>query len=357
MKRKALLDKLSIAKTCLATQDTIPVLTHFYFDKNKIMSFNTGQAAIIEFPSNLSGCVPGEQLFKLLGSYSTDEVSISQGTDSISVKSARSSVNLKTLPMETFPFKLADDVLTTGVVHELTSEFFEGVRACALSMGNNASQRNQYGITVISNSEKTVIYSSDKARISAFTLSKPLESAPFSILLPKPFCDNLISVSRDFNSSKLYVGKDFILVDFLVEGKSSGIQLYSNFNDDIELLPFENIFSQVAISNDKFQSIPESLLSCVDRNLILISSDKNPEIEIKTEGKVMTVSSGNDHGDVSDEIEFSNDMDSLVFTIKPLFVRQALVASEKIAFSDFDGDPVLVGMKDNFLHLVSSIAK
>jgi hypothetical protein len=361
MKLKQLLDKLNIAKTCLATQDTIPVLTHFYFDNNKIMSFNSGQAAILDFENNLSGCILGDQLVSLLNSYTAEEISLSQGKTTVALKSGRSVVNLKTLPIEDFPFQLADDLLNTGVVYDLTEEFFDGLKACALSMGRNAGQRNQYGITVISTPEKTVLYSSDNARISSFTLSKPIDSAPFTILLPKPFCDNLITVSRTFKNGKLYVGKDFVLVDFSagvssVDGKPAGLQLYSKFNDAIDFLPFENIFAQVEISDDKFQPIPESLIKCVDRSLILIGSDKDPEMFMKTEGKIMTITSRNAHGDIVDEVEFLNDLDSIDCKMKPLFIRQALTVSEKITFSAFETDSILIGVKKNFLHLVSSIA-
>lgn len=356
MKRKELLDKLNSARTCLATQDIIPVLTHFCFDKNKITSFNTGQAVIIDCDTGLTCSVPGDQVIKILGSYDTEDVSIVQTDANISVKSGRSSVKLNTLPGNIFPFKLADDIMGTDKQHDLTEEFFEGIKQVALSMGNNASLRNQYGITVISTPEKTTLYSSDRARVSSFTLSEPIKSAPFTILLPKAFCDTLISVSKDFKSGRLYVGKDSILVDFLVDGKSAGIQLYSNFSADIDFIPFESILAQVVLSQDKFQPVPSSFLNCIDRNLILISSDKNPEIEIKTEGKVMTITSSNDHGTVVDEIEFPNTLDDVVCKMKPLFVRQAIVASEKIVFSDFDGGPILVGTKGGFLHLVSSIA-
>ena len=355
IKRKELLEKLNVSRTCLATQDIIPVLTHFCFDKDKITSFNTGQAVILDCDTGLSGCVPGD-LIKLLGSYGTDDVSITQTETNITVKSGRSSVKLNTLPRNIFPFKLADDVMNTDKQHDLTEDFFEGIKQVALSMGNNASLRNQYGITVISAPEKTTLYSSDRARVSSFTLSEPLKSVPFTILLPKAFCDTLISVSKDFKSGKLYVGKDSILVDFLVDGKSAGIQLYSNFIADIDFIPFESILSQVVLSNDKFQPVPSSLLNCIDRNLILISSDKNPEIEIKTEGKIMTITSSNDHGTVVDEIEFTDTLGDIICKMKPIFLRQAVLASNKISFSNFDGDIVLVGINENFLHLVSSVA-
>ncbi len=353
MKRKELLDKLNIAKTCLATQDVIPVLTHFYFDKNQIMSFNIGQAVIIQEETGLDCCVPGDELTKLLASYSTDDVSINQKDGTIAVKSGRSNVKLKTLPSNNFPFKL--DSKESAKQHELTGEFFEGLRQVSISMGNNASKRNQYGITVISNAQKTTLYSSDIARISSFILSKPLESEPFTILLPRPFCENLISISKDFDGGKLYVGKDYILIDLYKEGKSSGIKLYSKFSDDVNLLPFEKIMGSLDLAKVKFQAVPENFRDCIDRNLILVSSDKNPEIELSTNGKNMTVTSSNDQGDVSDEVEFQEPLDTVTCKMKPLFARQAISASNSIAFTEFEGGIILIGVSGNFLHLVSSI--
>lgn len=357
MDRKDLLNKLNIAKNCLATQDTIPVLMDFCFDKNKITTFNTGQAVVINFESGLSCCVPGDQLTKLISSYGTEKISIAQTDSDISVKSGRSSVKLKTLPVSDFPFKLSEELLTTTNIHVLTEEFFVGIKECALSMGNNAGARNQYGVTVISTPKKTTLYSSDRARISSFTLAKPLESGSFSFILPKPFCDILVSASREFKSGKLFVGKESIMIEFLIDGKSAGVLLYSKFNDDIDLIPFDSLLSQVKLSDDKFQPVPESLINCIDRNLILISADKNPEIDIRTDGKTMIITSANAQGDVDDEIEFSKELDEIQCKMKPLFVRQAISASEKIAFADFNGEPILVGIKDNLLHLVSSIKK
>lgn len=354
MKRKEFLDNLSVAKICLSTQDTIPALTHFYTAKNTIMSYNAVSAVIINFEHDLSCCIPGEEILKILGSYDT-EVKLSHTDSTLSVKSGRSSVKLKILPVGDWPFKLKDDILNNNTVYDLNEDFFEGIKACAVSMGANSSKREQYGITVISTKEKTVLYSSDQARISSFTLSKPIQSDPFSFLLPKPFCDSLISICKDFKEGRLHIGADSILIDFLVDGKSAGIQLFSNFNNNIELLPFERIFSQVILKEDRFQEIPASLLSCIDRHLILISSDKNPEIEIKTNGKLMTLTSGNAFGGTADEVDFLNDLGEIVCKMKPLFVRQVIADSDKISFSDFEGDIVLVGVKSNFVHLVSSI--
>lgn len=353
MKRKELLDKLNIAKTCLATQDIIPILTHFYFDKDKIMSFNIGQAVIIQEETGLNCCVPGDEITKLLASYNTDEISVLQKDDTVTVKSGRSNVKLKTLPAVNFPFKL--ESLDSAKQHDLPGEFFEGMRQVSISMGNNASKRNQYGITVVSSRTKTTLYSSDIARISSFTLSKPLESDPFTILLPRPFCENLISISKDFDGGKLYVGKEYVMIDLYKEGKTSGIQLHSKFSDDVALLPFEKIMSSLDLTKIKFQNIPESLISGIDRNLILIASDKNPEIELSTNGKIMTLTSSNAQGDAFDEIEFEETLPTVTCKMKPAFARQAIAASKKITFTDFEGGIILIGVSENFLHLVSSI--
>jgi DNA polymerase III sliding clamp (beta) subunit (PCNA family) len=365
MKRKQLLDNLNIAKTCLATDDTIPALTHFYFDQNTIVSWNTKLATIIKFETGLSCCIPGNQLIKMIGSYSTEEMSIKQSnskdetksTVSINIKSGKSSnLTLNQLPVSSFPFTVEDaDKIMTETAYQLTPEFFEGIKQCAISMSTNPGNKDKFGITIFHSPEKTVLYSTDKVRISAFTLSKPLDCPPFKVLLPRGLCEALVTISSTFKSGNLHVGESALLIDFLVEGKSAGVQLYSKFSNKINLLPFENILKQVLVDEKLFQKIPDTLLGCVDRNVILTSSDKNPAINIKSSGNVLEVSSSNDHGTVVDEVEFPEQLVFVDCRIRSAFLRDAIAYTDKIAFSTFNGDPILLGMKDKFLHTVSSV--
>lgn len=354
MKRKELLDKLNIVKSSLSSQDIIPVLTHFAFDKTKISAFNTGQAIVVEYETGLACCIPGD-IIKLLHSYDSEEITIVTKEDKVAVKSGRSHASLNTLPLESFPFPDLKSALASDIQYVIPADFVKAIKHCGISMNANPGKRNQHGVTIISTPAKTTVYSTDNQRISSYTLDKPCEGGGFTIILPKPFCDVLVSLADSFNGGKIYVGKESVVMEFLTDGKPSGTLIYSKFVDVENFLPFETIISSVPLDKVEFKPIPDALIDCVNRHLSLATSSKDHEINISVEEATLHISSASNLGQFIDEIEFDSGLSGVSCIMKTAMMSQAFNFDAKMAFVKFTGTVVLAISTNNFLHILSSI--
>jgi DNA polymerase III sliding clamp (beta) subunit (PCNA family) len=348
MIREELLKKLNYTKSCLSNQSQVPVLSHFCFDDTKIMTFNGAQGIMVDFNSGVKGCIPGDMLYKLISSYASPDIKMIPADKEVTVEASNSSMKLKTLPQADFPFKMPE--LKDIPSFEITQEFFQGISKCLFASGDDASELMQFGVTLVVTAERSALYATDKKRVSRFILSKALGITPFKLIMPKTFCELLVKVSSDFNSGTIYVGDTFIFL------QCSGVGLYSKFVKNAPLFDFEN-HSFPYESNDKvkFQAVPDSFISCVERSLILLSGEMDLEICAEISGTILLLSTRNSFGEVNDQIIFKEDMGTLGFKCNPEFLKQALSSIDQIFFMRTIGSDGLSvvsisGRKDNFVH-------
>ncbi|MCK5235410.1 MAG: hypothetical protein KAR06_00380 [Deltaproteobacteria bacterium] len=348
MIRKDLVNKLSKVKPCLGSDGFVPILTHFCFDKKRIVAGNGTQSIAVAFESDLNCAVPGDLLYKLLSSFKDKSVKITEKTGKVNkvhIKTAGSSSHLGTLPADDFVIPEWDKDECDTI--KVDAEFIKGIQQCFFSCSINPLLENQYGITLIISEKGSMMYATDGQRISSYDMPG-FKGKAKSIFLPRVFCELIVGLGE--TEGTLCIGKNYILLDF------GTAQVYSQLPADLEFIDFDEVIKSY-YNGETLYDAPPALSDAVNRNLILTSSDTDHMINIVTDGKNIELTSQSGHGIVRDEVEFPEDFDLLNFTMDGIYLKDALSAVDTMSFVPVAAGVLFVGKKDNFLHLFSALAK
>lgn len=350
MNRKDLVDKLILMKSCLSTQDFIPVLKHFCFTGKKVVAFNGTQAACLNLEIGLDCGLPGDLLVKLLNSYSSEKLILEQKDNEVFMKSGSSKTKLALLPSTDFIFK--EPLNVKGYEVELGMDFIDGLEKCLISVSDNPQMQNQTGVTFIS-SKKPFLYSTDGICISQYKLDNS-GGDEFIVMLPKLFCEQLIIWFREFGKGTILFGKKFVQADFI-----SGF-LHTQLDMEMEFLDFAGEFSKIFKSELEFTKTPEELSTILDRSLLFSSSSKELDqfVDIEIDEGFMEVKTTTANGNIKDEVDLGKaKTEDLKFRIDSKLLKRAVDSTTEMTFSSIENCELFVGRGTKFLHVVNSFAK
>lgn len=330
MKRSELLEVLTILKPCIKKNTLIPILSDISFKTDTVEVFNGVQGMKVEFNSGLECAVDGTNLFKIISSFSGDEVSLSMGDDSLKIKCGKSVYNMATnKPSNYFP----DD---EGIAYKnLPSDFLEGVKKCLNFASKDMTKVDRYGVTV----NKDTLYSTDGASLSKFSLE---DDSGIEHILPEPF----LKIVKSLGDEELLIGSNSHSV-FITSNKC---KVFTMIND-IKLLDYENVLNKYNINELIFSKITEELREVVSRlSTILISSN---EVTINSDENLL-IKCTTPNVNITESIDF-NLGNKFVSKFEISLVQKMIENSFEIASIVLDENVILFGKDENFLCLVVSI--
>ena len=353
MERDKLLSKLNLARPCLSTQDIVPILSHFCFREGGIIAFNGIQAIDIDYENDLECALPGELLIKLLGSYSSDKITIKKKGKEVAVKAGKSNAKLASLSEDDYIFEAPD--MDEGVSFSLTEDFLTGLRKTLISVSKNSLQRSQYGITFTSDKSGAYMYSTDNFRISKYSLEKPVaKKEKIKVLLPEAFCQLLLDITKEtsYDDVEVVIGDDYICAVF----EEEGIYVYSKLLLDVDFLNFDDILDNYySNEEDDFQEVPEAFITAIERTALLTAKESEQIVQLDSEDDILQVSANSAFGEIREDITFDEDVAEkcLSFGMDANLLLGAIKSVDEMMLRP----SIFIGKSDNFIHLLMGFAE
>ena len=352
--RAALLAAATLVRPALAKSEYVPALTHIQFRGGFATAYNDTAAIAVSCPPGIERCVPGELLIKALGAFSgaTLAITLPKGESGLQIQSGRSKVKLPTLPAADFPF---DSALSSagGTETELSPAVLAGIDRCLISVGSDEKHPATMGVTLeAGEGSKAVLYSTDNVTITRVETAEQIRAGTL-VILPTFFCEQLLSVRRSFPSCAVVLVQveGALFADFVDEHNNTQATVFHRMLVDPEPLDYPGIFARhVDPSKVDLKDIPDALDAALGRALLVLGTEPVKVTKVKTDGKVMYLTSTSALGDAADDVDFaSRPMD---FKVDPALIVRGLKAATKMALLPRG---VALAGPDGFLHLVANV--
>lgn len=360
MNRQQFVNALTNAKIFLMKQDFIPVFTYFQFKNDNIVAHNEQQAIQIEFDHGLETLLPGDLLVKLLNTMSSNEITIKTGrTSKATLKGGKSNIQIPQKEVESylFDFPNMDDSETDPV--KLPNSFFDGLKACSISVAYDPSNPEFNGIVVENVEGHLCLYSSDAITLSKYDCGE-VEGLPddFQIILPDFYCQALLGLYKQY----IPEGDNAHLYFFSENDKPVAVAIA--LNDTCRTL--SKLF--VAKRRDYEQSIrrglgghtlntqlvPDELVSALDRAILMKESGQDDVfMNVSTKDKSILLTTTTSVGTVEDEFFAENELQELDYKINPILLERGLQFTSE--FDVIQQATILTGSQGRFTHIISHV--
>lgn len=354
--REQLMKAAQMVRPAISNQSYIPALTHVRFDNGWATSYNDVSAIAVKSPVDLSLCLPGEHLIKVLGSFSAAEIMIEQLDDSaVLIKSGRSKLKVPTLPSKDFPFEWPDGDSSKVVIGDA---ILKGIERCLISVGSDPTHPAQMGVTLETDDDgNALLFSTDNFTISRFAAGskdgKVKLPAGSPVILPTFFCEQLVHLAKTFADSTVTL---HLLPGALIATFGNEAQLFTKTVVDMESVDFSrmiNRYFKPANVPKMHQTIPDGFDSALSRAMLVLSgaADKATMFSVADDAILLRTSS--DLGDADDRLKYEwDDHDAeQPFHVDPTMVVRALKVCSKITCLP---KVMLLSNEDaSFIHMIS----
>lgn len=344
MNRKELLKKLTLLKPCLSKDMFAPTQSHFYFDTKSIVASNLVQCMGLYYDSELSCCVPGDLLLKILASYSTDEIDVERTHNEILIKSAKSKVKLHILPSDDFIKDVEGE--TKESVFTITDNFIEGLEKCISIISDLDKEDHNSGVTLSLNDDM-VLYSTNGKMLNKYVVERDVViKKDFKIFMPLLFCSQLISLYKIFGEGIFYRGKDSVKVEWEDKG-----YLFSKV-PEIAFIDYESVLKTYCNKDVTFGALPDDYKYCINRSLLFLGKEQDKFAEIIVDNEVITFLTQGKQGGVTDQLTCIDVVGEFNFKVEVPLLKILMNNVLNISFVKKDKKTVILGKDGNFLSLM-----
>ena len=349
--KKDLLTVLNKAVLGLSNQTITPILNYICFKDNKVKAFNGIQGIEIDYVSELDCLVHGVTFVNLIDNINSDNIEIKQTDSHLIIKTDNINSKIAILPVKDYPFIIESN---NELSINLTNDLVQGVKYCLSTVNTDPTQKNQFGITLISD----YLFSTDMLRISQYKLQEKLElPEDFKVLLPQTFC-NLLLKFTDISACKLIFNTNNIVAEF--EGIRLSTQMISGVN-------FINYLKTIdKILENKYELIPitEELIDAVDRCTNILKSSRRDtallQFDFTETGLKLTTETMLDYINTGSICLYEEDVKINIKGIPKFRVKVDLLLKLKdyiefIGFIPMSNKVMIIGKKGNYTQLISSL--
>ena len=354
--RIGLLSVCNQAKAALASQAYIPALTHFCFDGVNVMAYNDISAIMVQSPLDVEACIPGQLLIKALNSLTADKVLVQKGDGFFTLASGRSKLKIPHLPVTDFPFETPPE---SDNPIKITPEILKGIEMCLVAVGNDATHPAQMGVTMESDKNGAVLFSTDNFTLSRYvTKSKIKLPADVPVILPTFFCQQMIGLA------KAYPG-EAILLDVLAGSLTASIgdvaKVFTKQLVDLEAMDFAKILNKYKIDaalgiDGSLVSIPDDFDASFSRALLILGSELDKITKITVKGGRMSLVSTSAAGESTDSFGYPDkEVSDEPFYADPVLVGRASKVCSKMAL--LERVIVFTDSEATFVHVIAHCTK
>lgn len=303
MDRSKLIDILSDVEPALAAKELVPVLSHFWFTGKEVMAYNDHIAISTPCATEFKGAVP-RTLLSLLKTSKAKEVTFDVDGENMVVKAASSKFKLAVLPKEDFVFKMpsAADIPKMPID---AGRFMQALEACMFSIGNDTSQADHMGVTLMRDDSDLLLFSTDRATITQGTVKiKGKTAFTGRVIIPTDFCQQLLRVAKGATELHMQITDKYVFVSH------NGTQLWGQLVEPDTPADFiawlDRLYPESA--EKRLVPIPTKLLPILERACIVTDSavDKTKmKVKVDISEDVVTAEfvSISERGEVLDKLQ------------------------------------------------------
>lgn len=347
--REDLLKILNLIKPSLSSQNFVPILLNFCFTGNTVYAFDGVQCAGINYKLKDKFSISGDLLIKLLQSYNTKQLLIDVSDSVTNINIGKSKLKLSCLSEKEFTFDFPK--LLKQSLFKVTEDFINGISKCLVSVNDNQLIENQNGVFLDLSGRTQYLYSTNNSCISRYKLKRIVSKEKIKILIPKLFCEQLISLFKEYKEGEFYLNKDFIYV------KWKDAFLYSKIKTDVDFLDFSSVISSCIKNNYVMQDIPENITNILDRSIMFSGSEIDTVIKFESDTKKIKCSTDSNHGNIEDYIEFKDSIEKFTVRYDANSLKNCVNNISRMGFVTTDDSNILIGEDDNYLMLLSSFSE
>jgi hypothetical protein len=307
MNRKDLLDKLDIIQDGLSSSDMIPVLSHIWFTGSHVMAYN-GQISIqAPHKTSFQGAMP-RILLQLLRQSRAKDVEFEPDGDGVLVKAASSKMRLPLLASKEFVFEMPKSGKS---LITFSKKLAQAIEICLRSVGNDPSEPDQLGVTLIPEGGKIRLYSTNNATLSYVVVDVQLQIKG-RVTLATEFCKQILSIAKKSDV------KFEICDDYCLATTSNGVALFGQHVVIDKPYDFADVIKHNLPDNLRKSAvpIPTKLQLVLERAIIVTDS---PTEQTKTvisvrEGRMRFVSKSS-RGEVVDQVQVGDGQEEVTAKI------------------------------------------
>lgn len=357
MKRESLLEVLSIVDPAVASNDLIPVLTHYWFTGKAVMAYNDVVAISVPYKSDFKGAIRGSLLSGVLSKYAGADVTLTPEEGNVLIKSGRSKMRVPLLPTDAFLFtfpKVDPDGATLSLTRKSKHALVRALDICLQALSRRVSEPQRLGVTVIPSKEKLKFYSTDSVTLSAATLTSKDHKFTGHVTLSKSFCEITLKLLQrtDVESALLWIDKEYAIMKF-----DDDVILYGRLVDDPNPPKFADIVESYMPkrTENALASIPKELNVALDRAYLVVHKALEPVTRVKVldgdgDKMVLRIISKSEHGDVTESIEMGAHPEVNVKIDLARFRECDLTKFDKIMF---DPKCIVLASGSDMYHLIA----
>lgn len=357
--REGLLRAATLVRPALADRAYIPALQHIMFDGEWATAFDDKLAIAVVCDATLNCLVPGVLFMQSLNSFGGKDVLVQSDDGGIVLKSGRSRVKLPTLPIKHFPLEWPDD---EDAVIEVEGDMLKSIERCLLSVNSDATQPAQMGVTLDTDDDCAVFFSTDNSSVSRAQCTTRIKlPGDVPIIMPRPFCEQLLALNKAFPEclAILKVGPGWLEVQYEVRDDTHRLmaRLFSRTLVDLDPLNFPKQIQRHCGNIDtlgkRATTIPDELDAALARALLVLASETRKRTTARVDDGVLTLHASSEFGDSDDSIKI--DLDNVgPVPMDAFYVARALKYVSHIAITDTV--TILVGGKHfEFVHMVAHV--
>lgn len=370
LNRKTIISALNKASPGLAKADLIPILTHYWFTGEEIVTYNDQVAISVPLKTEFVGSAPGDVLQSVLSNSVSEDITFSSKGNHLQLafgkaKSGKSTIKLPSYGKDDFLFRVpesTDDSEDNDCWLDVESEdLVAAVTVCMQSLGSHISQPERRGITLTRHGKKRLyFYSTDGRTISRSEIGF-VGDLPFSndVILPESFCKEILTYDAEqIDHLEIHEDDGYALLVSV-----DGTRMFGRLMKDPNPPDFHRIFD-LHLPDDiqnEMTKFPAKLTEALDRALIVASKATEYKsvltVDEKAGKNVMAIHTESNFGEVRDEFRVGDDVPRVTARID----LKAMALTQKTASEIFDHmyvDPevVVLSKGDRMFHMIANYA-
>jgi len=326
MKKSDLIEKLTIVSPGLASADIVPLMSHYWFTGNKLLTFNDKISIAVPCKvPGFKGAVPGQLLSLLSSTTGKDEVELTPTNNELKVKTGRTNVKFATIPAENFFFDIEKYKPTGKTLGVDFAKFTARIECLLRSCLPDTPVGEMMGISLEMSGDRLCMYSYNKVTISAAHLPIKGKGPSKRAILPSSFCKEMVKFSKA-------EGAAFELYDnHAIFSTAGGVWLFTRLLQANPALDFEKSLKYHLPKDMKsLLPLPDKLGSILERACIVTEENAGNMVStIKSDGGKIRFHSKSGHIEVTDLLTVANHPDLEPAIFEPKLLKDGVADFDK----------------------------
>lgn len=356
IERTKVLGLLKDVEPAVAKNTLIPVLNHFWFTGKRLVTYNDHIGISVGCATEFTGAVP-LTVMQLLESSKAEKIEFLPTDDGVlNIKAASSKWKLAMMPPTDFIFKMPKATTDEPMAVD-AGRFMQAMGSCMKSIGNDTSNPDLMGVTLINDTKakRILMFSTDRATISHGSVKYTGDLGFERVILKTEFCQQLLRIAKGATELYLEIGESHALL------RNDGLTLFGRLERLDNPLDFVAQVAELLTSGTKQKSVvwPAKFRDMLDRACIITDGaiDKT-KTKVSVKDREVLFTTVSERGEAFDKTTFEAAHPDVVAHIDPRRVMDGLDDYNRLTITK--ECVVMINdakEKDDLVYLVSATGK